>query len=112
MERALELLKKYGTCPECGNKKIGNGKGVLDIDINTFKRTCKCGFEVFIEDEGREEYMKKYPYLAWCNKYGMWSDSVKELIDEENDCDGVCEDCEFSDWGNDAEEDKEKYEEL
>ena len=51
--------------------------------------------------------MKKYPYLAWCNKYGMWSDSVEELTDQENDCDGECEDCEFSDWGNETDESEE-----
>ena len=58
-----------------------------------------------IKDEGEE--IEKYPYLAWCNKYGMWSDSVEELTDQENDCDGECEDCEFSDWGNDTEESEE-----
>lgn len=54
MKRVLELLEKYETCPECGNTKIGNGEGALVIDINTFKKTCKCGFEVFIEDEEGE----------------------------------------------------------
>jgi hypothetical protein len=48
--RALELLKKYADCPDCGSDKVGNGAGTLEIEDNTFTRTCKCGFEITIKD--------------------------------------------------------------
>lgn len=43
---SLKLLRKYETCPECGNGLLGNGEGTLEIDDDTFKRSCKCGWHV------------------------------------------------------------------
>jgi len=48
--KSIELIRKYATCPECGNELIGNGQGTLDIDKDTFKRTCKCGWEIEVKD--------------------------------------------------------------
>ena len=48
---AAELIELYETCPNCGNKMIGNGEGTIEINKNTFKRTCKCGFSIVIESE-------------------------------------------------------------
>lgn len=46
---SMELMKKYSTCPKCGNDKIGNGQGTLIIEDNVFERSCNCGWKV-IED--------------------------------------------------------------
>ncbi|WP_286011705.1 DUF3797 domain-containing protein, partial [Enterococcus italicus] len=27
LSTSMDLMKKYGSCPECGNKFIGNGEG-------------------------------------------------------------------------------------
>lgn len=43
---SLELIKKYANCPNCGNVKIGNGEGTLEINDEVFTRTCKCGYSV------------------------------------------------------------------
>ena len=48
---AAELIKRYETCPNCRNKMIGNGEGTIEINKNTFKRTCKCGFSIIIKSE-------------------------------------------------------------
>lgn len=48
--RSLELMKKYTSCPECGNAYVSNGEGKLIIEGNTFYRSCKCGWEVKIEE--------------------------------------------------------------
>lgn len=47
--KALELMKQYEKCPQCGNELIGNGEGALIVDENTFVRNCKCGFSVKVE---------------------------------------------------------------
>jgi hypothetical protein len=46
----LQIMKKYGKCPDCGSEKLGNGEGTLEVDDDTFKRTCKCGFEKVIRE--------------------------------------------------------------
>ena len=45
----LKIAKKYINCPNCGNDKIGNGEGTLNVDEDTYRRTCKCGFEVEVK---------------------------------------------------------------
>lgn len=48
---SLKLLDQYGKCPDCGNEKLGDGEGSLSIDGNKFKRYCKCGFEVVVDEQ-------------------------------------------------------------
>lgn len=44
--KAVELLRKFNNCPECGSGKVGNGEGKVQIHENTFIRSCKCGWEI------------------------------------------------------------------
>lgn len=48
---AAELMKKYGTCPECGNGNVGGTptEGSLNIGDGMFQRRCKCGWEVTVD---------------------------------------------------------------
>jgi hypothetical protein len=46
---SMELMKKYSTCPQCGNDKIGNGQGTLIIEDNVFERSCNCGWKVIVD---------------------------------------------------------------
>ncbi|KAA1180676.1 DUF3797 domain-containing protein [Paenibacillus sp. B2(2019)] len=43
---SMILMKKYVACLECGNENLGNGEGTLQIEGDTFRRTCKCGWKV------------------------------------------------------------------
>jgi hypothetical protein len=54
--RSLELMEKYSTCLECGSMNVGNGEGTLNIEDDSFKRTCKCGWEVTIRDERQNHH--------------------------------------------------------
>lgn len=49
--KALELANKYNVCPKCGNEYVGDGQGSVNIEGNTFLRTCKCGWKVEIKVE-------------------------------------------------------------
>ncbi|WP_099335826.1 DUF3797 domain-containing protein [Clostridium cadaveris] len=49
-----KLLGTYGACPKCGNKYLGDGEGTLEVNETSFKRTCKCGFEINIDNESEE----------------------------------------------------------
>lgn len=49
----LQLMDKYTNCPDCGNDKVGNGQGELIVD-RTFYRSCKCGWSVELDENGRE----------------------------------------------------------
>ncbi len=40
--------------PRCGNNKIGNGEGGIIIEDDTYTRTCKCGFKIKINEDGKE----------------------------------------------------------
>ena len=49
-----EFIKKYGTCPECGNEKVGSkpgepSEGALIIEDYVFTRSCKCGWSVTVD---------------------------------------------------------------
>ncbi|EEM10541.1 DUF3797 domain-containing protein [Bacillus pseudomycoides] len=46
----LKLTRKYAECPECGNDKVGNGEGALEINDDIFKRTCKCGWNIEVKE--------------------------------------------------------------
>lgn len=51
ISETTELMKKYSTCPECGNDRIGGtpSKGSLIIEEEIFKRGCSCGWEVTVD---------------------------------------------------------------
>ena len=49
----MKLMDKYAECPKCGNECIGNGQGGLIVDEDTFKRWCKCGFEITVSEKNR-----------------------------------------------------------
>lgn len=51
MRDAMELTKKYSTCPECGNDKVGGepSQGALIIEDDIFTRSCKCGWSVTVD---------------------------------------------------------------
>lgn len=51
---ATELMKKYAECPDCGNKYVGNGQGGMQIEGETFRRWCKCGWSVGTNTSGEE----------------------------------------------------------
>ncbi|MGM8213546.1 DUF3797 domain-containing protein [Virgibacillus sp. W0430] len=56
-QKSLKLIQKYSECPNCGNDKVGNGQGTLDINDDTFIRTCKCGCTVKVKgDENKCTY--------------------------------------------------------
>ncbi|MEK5415867.1 DUF3797 domain-containing protein [Paenibacillus sp. FSL L8-0708] len=48
---AIRLSKKYAECPKCGNGNIGAGEGTINIDENSFERTCKCGWSKTLKDD-------------------------------------------------------------
>ncbi|WP_288745797.1 DUF3797 domain-containing protein [uncultured Enterococcus sp.] len=49
LSTSMNLMKKYGSCPKCGNKFVGNGKGGMVIEEYTFERWCKCGWKVVVD---------------------------------------------------------------
>ncbi|MCY7500218.1 DUF3797 domain-containing protein [Bacillus pumilus] len=42
----LKVSKLINDCPNCSNHLIGNGEGTLEVEEDSFKRTCKCGFSI------------------------------------------------------------------
>ncbi|HCL4549710.1 DUF3797 domain-containing protein [Clostridium botulinum] len=51
----LPIMKKYEKCPKCGSNRIGNGEGGIIIEDDTYTRTCKCGFKITINEDGKED---------------------------------------------------------
>ncbi|MES1045316.1 DUF3797 domain-containing protein [Heyndrickxia oleronia] len=49
--KSVQLIRKYANCEKCGSELIGNGEGSLEINDDTFYRSCKCGWEIKIEEE-------------------------------------------------------------
>lgn len=49
---ASKIMEFYAACPECGCEAIGNGKGTLECDTGAgyFKRTCRCGWYVEVQE--------------------------------------------------------------
>lgn len=54
LQKASELIIKYGVCPECKNDKVGAGEGVLITNEHHFFRSCKCGWSIRIDLDGKE----------------------------------------------------------
>ncbi|AYB41029.1 DUF3797 domain-containing protein [Brevibacillus laterosporus] len=48
--KSVQLMSKYSNCKECGSDKIDNGEGTLIVDNNIFKRSCKCGWSIEVDE--------------------------------------------------------------
>ena len=53
MLKSMELMDKYGVCQDCGNEMIGDGQGGIVVEDNTFRRFCKCGFDITTNEDGK-----------------------------------------------------------
>jgi predicted RNA-binding Zn-ribbon protein involved in translation (DUF1610 family) len=51
IEKAIELMKQYSECPQCGNISLGKNQGKLEVTENSFLRSCNCGFKVEIKEK-------------------------------------------------------------
>lgn len=49
--KSMELMEKYCDCPKCGNEYIGNGQGGMTVEDDTFRRWCKCGFDITVDED-------------------------------------------------------------
>lgn len=56
IQMSIKLLNKYSDCPVCGNDKVGNGAGKLDVSDEIFFRSCKCGYSIKIKALDRIRY--------------------------------------------------------
>lgn len=52
--KSMNLMKKYTNCPKCGNEYIGNGQGGIIVENDTFRRFCKCGFDITVDENDVE----------------------------------------------------------
>lgn len=52
--KSMELMGKYADCPTCGNKYIGNSQGGIIVEDDTFRRWCKCGFDITVNEDDEE----------------------------------------------------------
>jgi len=53
--KVIRPINKYANCPVCGNDKVGNGEGILVVEEDTFKRSCKCGFKITVNEDGKNK---------------------------------------------------------
>lgn len=53
-----ELMGKYADCPTCGNEYIGNGQGGIIVEDDTFRRWCKCGFDITVNKDDEKIEIK------------------------------------------------------
>lgn len=51
LRNSLDCMSMFDNCPICGNDSIGNGAGLLHMEGSTFRRTCKCGWQVFRKEK-------------------------------------------------------------
>lgn len=60
MFKSLELMEKYGVCPNCGNDLLGENQGGIVVEEGAFRRFCKCGFDLVIHSDSKaKEYLRK-----------------------------------------------------
>lgn len=52
--KSMELMEKYADCPKCGNEYIGNGQGGIVVEDDTFRRWCKCGFDITVNEDDED----------------------------------------------------------
>lgn len=76
MVKSMELIKKYSSCPECGSNNIGNGEGGLIVNENTFRRFCKCGYDITVNSDDKEVKTIKLSLEMSENDFKM----IKEYI--------------------------------
>lgn len=50
IKKSIKLMDKYGDCPNCGNIYISNGEGGVIIKDRMFRRFCKCGFDITVDE--------------------------------------------------------------
>ncbi|MEN7644247.1 DUF3797 domain-containing protein [Clostridioides difficile] len=50
MRNVFKLSSMYCICPKCGSDKLGEGEGSLIVDEYTFRRKCKCGFDMIVDE--------------------------------------------------------------
>lgn len=55
MFKASELMDKYGACPDCGNDLLGENQGGIVVEEDTFRRFCKCGFDLVVNSDSKAE---------------------------------------------------------
>lgn len=53
-KKGLDLTEKYQDCPNCGNDKIGRHQGGIELSDSTFRRYCKCGFDITVNEDGEQ----------------------------------------------------------
>ena len=58
MHNIVELVKRYEKCPNCGNLNIGESEGGIKVDIDSFRRFCKCGYNINIKGRTKIETVK------------------------------------------------------
>jgi len=58
--KTVELLRKYNKCPKCGSDALGNGEGTLEVKEDTFRRTCKCGWDIEVNASDKPLAGKQY----------------------------------------------------
>jgi hypothetical protein len=51
--KSLQLMQQYSNCPKCGNGNVGNGEGKLIVENDYFYRSCKCGWKIKTDKDGR-----------------------------------------------------------
>ncbi|SHF56017.1 protein of unknown function [Desulforamulus putei DSM 12395] len=69
----FQLIPEYINCPKCGNDQIGNGEGKLIVSRDMFIRSCKCGFKITLDQNGKEINITK-------NLYRLNDDGVAEWV--------------------------------
>jgi ribosomal protein L24E len=51
--KSLQLMQQYSNCQKCGNGNVGNGEGKLIVENDYFFRSCKCGWKIKTDQDGR-----------------------------------------------------------
>jgi len=50
---AVKLGQKYAKCPRCG-KGFKDAGCKMDVENDIFRLTCKCGFAIAIDENGKK----------------------------------------------------------
>lgn len=90
-KKSMRLMEKYCDCPKCGNEYIGNGQGGITVEDDTFRRWCKCGFDIIIDDNDvfdfeiekvAQTFMNQMKIFN-CNEEVAWNDYMHTLIKDQ-----------------------------
>lgn len=76
--KSVKLMRKYATCKECGSDNIGNGEGTLIIEDKTFRRSCKCGWNIEVDED--DNALLNLKVAAWAS---MGKRKIYELHDKD-----------------------------